>query len=171
MEELKILIKSQIEERGLGERDVAQVFDSLLRDLFSNSSASAVCPYCEARTKYRVSPAARVNLVSCQSCGKGSALVTGKVRTKRFNFSSDIIEDWGVHLRFIDDQSRERYVHLRKFLNNPELKSKDQFSLCIGLDEDVQEGKASIFNSSIGKSYFHSIEQRQSCLQELEGLD
>lgn len=174
---IKIFLLDQIKDNKFEESVILNLFDTLMKEAYNGALCEVACPYCEKRSKHKISLIARINHIKCEFCEVESVMVTGKVRAKRFVSPDNYIaRDPGAHIRFLGRNDSERYVHLYNFKSNPELKSKDIFSLCIGKKIVESENnsytntyvKASILNISLSRSYFSVITYHE---ESVTGLD
>jgi hypothetical protein len=164
---IKDVIKNLIVTQKLTQIEATSLFGCIINEVYESPATKALCPYCKHEISCEYPLLSLTKKITCDQCKKYSLFTSGTVRTKRYSGFSGSHRECGAHIRFIDDSNRERYVHLRFFTQNPELKSRDRFSLCIGID-DYQDGQdqpsnvfsdgcASLVNATIGKNFSGSI--------------
>lgn len=180
-------IIKNVKSMELTESETSKIFENVICELFKNTLISAICPLCEVVSKYKISKTAILNDANCLSCNNKIFLVTGKIRTKRYDDSYGL----GIlHIRFIDGCERQRYVQIGGAYLNPEFKSKDNFSLCIARYEDIStqewickideprfycgegenRGMVAVLNTTINRSGIFKTEYIDDCLDSLNSI-
>lgn len=150
---LQAEVAALLRSSPIGKADAARALDAALNEVYSAVTRKACCPRCKGVFSFAEPTTAYSVRVECPSCSEPLILATGVIKSKRFNSSSMVHDENGLFLRFTDAVARERYIHVRRFWSNVELKSKDVFSLAVGenevLDSLGREGLAAVMNLTL----------------------
>lgn len=173
----KLQIMQALKEACISRAEASQLFFDALEEVYSSTEIDFDCPYCRSASKEQRPTKSFFRRVSCGNCNRSLFLIVGEVRAKRFVDLNSRGEN-GAHIRFLDQAKNEQYIYLKFFRVNPELKSRDLFSVCYGLDKvrefpeaepDSLRGwsmaaKAVVKNITLGRTYFASVSDAESII-------
>ena len=169
LEQLRAEVAALVRQASISPQDATAALDWALTDVFSTVSREVCCPYCGAAVGLSDPLMAHAVLLACPECSENSVAASGVITSKRHNHSSVVDSERGLFLRFKDAAGRERYVPLYG-CGNLELRSKDVFSVCLGLKEIApNEGVCSVINHTLqSQAKRSSIRQLNKVLAVLQ---
>ena len=174
----KLQIVQLLKSANISRPEASRLFSEVLDEFYTATEIDLDCPYCKSPLKEMRPTKSFFQKITCSNCNKSLALVAGEVRAKRFVDPTSRGEN-GVHIRFLDQAKNDQYIYLRFFRVNPELKSRDIFSACYGLDK-VREfpdagpddllkysmvAQATVKNITLGRTYFSSISEPEKIIE------
>lgn len=142
-----------------------EYFENIIMECYPAEELQTQCPLCSEYNSINNSNFSIYIKNTCKSCKVTNYHVYGVIVSKRYNYSSDDMEDWGLHLRYKNKINDDSYIHIMNARGNIELRSKDQFIMTF-----ARRGKkfgVSIYNFNIKKSYIKRVDNIQYIYNEL----